>query len=107
MTDQPPSQNPFTGPKSAAAVGGVGAAVLAALGWLASELIDIEQRVERATNRVEIGQSNISKQLIRLDEDVDDLQDRMAVIESQIIDHGNRHNEIYDREREREGAYPP
>ena len=75
-------------PKNATAAtvaGGSAAAVIAALGWLATELVDIEKKVSAASERVTLTLESVEDRIVRIDGDVDELQKAFAVLEAATI----------------------
>jgi predicted nucleic acid-binding Zn-ribbon protein len=77
-------------PAGAMAAGGTVTALMAALGWLASEMLDLEKTVTHVGDQITSVQSQHSEQLGDIDEDVDKLEDRMTIMEREMLELTNR-----------------
>jgi hypothetical protein len=73
-------------PAGAMAAGGTLTALLGALGWVASEMITLEKDVTQVGDQIQATQSQHSEMLRDIDEDVDKLEDRMTILEHEVLD---------------------
>jgi hypothetical protein len=73
-------------PAGAMAAGGTLTALLGALGWIATEMLDIEKTVTHVGDQITSTQTQHSEQLKDIDEDVDKLEDRMTIIEQEVLE---------------------
>ena len=91
----PTPEQPLIAKNSTAATvaGGSAAAIVAALGWLATELVDIEKKVSAASERVELTLQSVEDRIGDIDDDVDELQKAFAVLEAATF-------KMVERERE-------
>lgn len=73
-------------PVSGAAVGGVGAALLAALGWLGSEIVSMERTVTQAMERVTSVSENYNRRITATEEAIQTMRERLAVFERVLLE---------------------
>jgi hypothetical protein len=71
---------------SGAAVGGFGATILAALGFVASEVISLEQKATLAIERVTAASLEVNRRLTATEEAIQTLRERMATFERALLD---------------------
>jgi hypothetical protein len=72
-------------PAGAMAAGGTLTALLGALGWVASEMLELEKTVTHVGDQITSTQTQHSEQLKDIDEDVDKLEDRMTILEQDVL----------------------
>ncbi len=81
MTDRPdsPEQQTLELPTSSkAAIGGLGAAIMASLGWITTEFIDLEKSVTQSLDRGQRIQARLVRSDDAIDDRLDDLDDRIG-----------------------------
>jgi hypothetical protein len=73
-------------PAGAMAAGGTLTALLGALGWVASEMVTLEKDVTQVGDRIQATQEQHGEMLRDIDEDVDKLEDRMTIVEREVLE---------------------
>lgn len=71
-------------PAGAVVAGGTLTGLLAALGWVGSTLLDLEQTVTRAGDRYE----SMHERIYAIDQSIDQLQERLVIIEQAVLKDG-------------------
>jgi hypothetical protein len=71
---------------SGATVGGIGAGLVASIGWLATEIVSLERQVALATERVAATSQDYNRRLTATEEAIQTLRERMATFERAVLD---------------------